>query len=106
MSIKNNNMKTMNKDEKIVNYSYIEYTSFLLHPPLHARPKSGTSYTMSTGVDSGRPGPIRICDKVYAAVLSMRKPSFFMLMAALWSRSMLRPHSHDMVRILKSFITG
>ena len=44
--------------------------------------------------------------QAYAAFLSIRRPSFFMLIAAFWSRSMISPQSQRIFRMERSFISG
>ena len=43
---------------------------------------------------------------VYAASLSRRNPSFSILMATLWSRLIVSPQSHIILRLDKSLISG
>lgn len=81
--------------------------SFLLHPLLHwLRCYAAQCLTQCPqAYKFGLFHPYCICF-VYATSLSRRNPSFRMLMAAFWSRSICKPQSQSITRILRSFISG
>ena len=81
--------------------------SFLLHPLLHW-PRCYAAQCLTQCPQAYKFGlfhPYCICF-VYATSLSRRNPSFRMLMAAFWSRSICKPQSQSITRILRSFISG
>lgn len=81
--------------------------SFLLHPLLHW-PRCYAAQCLTQYPQAYKFGlfhPYCICF-VYATSLSRRNPSFRMLMAAFWSRSICKPQSQSITRILRSFISG
>lgn len=81
--------------------------SFLLHPLLHW-PRCYAAQCLTQCPQAYKFGlfhPCCICF-VYATSLSRRNPLFRMLMAAFWSRSICKPQSQSITRILRSFISG